>query len=82
METKQYDLIVLGTGGAGYQVAMKCKETGQKVAVVNDGLFGGTCSVRGCIPKKVLAGVAETADINRRLGEMGIVTNQPEMSWV
>ncbi|HVC36436.1 MAG TPA: NAD(P)/FAD-dependent oxidoreductase [Candidatus Dormibacteraeota bacterium] len=76
-----YDLIVLGTGGAGYQVAMKCREAGWNVAVINEGLFGGTCSVRGCIPKKVLAGTAEIADINRRLGEVGIVTNQPTMSW-
>ncbi len=78
---KQYDLIVLGTGGAGYQVAMRCKKAGWHVAVVNDGLFGGTCSVRGCIPKKVLAGTAEIADINRRLGEIGIITDQPAMSW-
>lgn len=78
---KQYDLIVLGTGGAGYQVAMKCKQAGWSVAVINDGLFGGTCSVRGCIPKKVLAGTAEVADVNRRLNEIGIVTNQATMSW-
>jgi glutathione reductase (NADPH) len=78
---KQYDLIVLGTGGAGYQVAVKCKTAGWNVAVINDGLFGGTCSVRGCIPKKVLAGTADIADINRRLGEIGIVTNEPAMSW-
>ncbi len=78
---KQYDLIVLGTGGAGYKAAIKCKEAGWTVAVVNEGLFGGTCSVRGCIPKKVLAGAAEIANINRRLGEVGIVTKQPVMSW-
>lgn len=78
---QNYDLIVLGTGGAGYQVAMRCKEAGWSVAVINDGLFGGTCSVRGCIPKKVLAGTAEIADINRRLAEIGIATNQPSMSW-
>lgn len=80
-EPIHYDLIVLGTGGAGYQVAMKSKEAGWKVAVVNDGPFGGTCSVRGCIPKKLLAGTAEIADITKRLGEIGIVTHQPEMSW-
>lgn len=78
---KQYDIIVLGTGNAGYQVAMKTKQAGWHVAVINDGIFGGTCAVRGCIPKKVLAGTAEIADINRRLGEIGIVTNKPEMSW-
>lgn len=79
--TKPYDLIVLGTGGAGYRVAMKTKEAGWKVAVVNDGLAGGTCAVRGCIPKKVLAGTAEIIDINRRLREIGIFEDQPTASW-
>ena len=79
--SKQYDLIVLGTGGAGYQVAMRCQAAGWHVAVVNDGLFGGTCSVRGCIPKKVLAGAAEIADINRRLHDLGIIEDQPEFRW-
>ena len=79
--SKQYDLIVLGTGGAGYRVAMKCKEAGWKVAVINDGLFGGTCAVRGCIPKKVLAGTAEIIDIDRRLTEIGIFKERPEANW-
>lgn len=78
---KHYDIVVLGTGGAGYQVAMKAKEAGKHVAVVNDGLFGGTCSVRGCIPKKVLAGSAEIADINRRLHDLHIIKDQPKMDW-
>jgi len=78
---KHYDIIVLGTGGAGYQVAIRAKEAGKHVAVINDGLFGGTCSVRGCIPKKVLAGTAEIADINRRLNKLGIMKDQPAMSW-
>jgi glutathione reductase (NADPH) len=78
---KHYDVIVLGTGGAGYQVAMRAKEAGKNVAVINDGLFGGTCSVRGCIPKKVLAGTAEIADINRRLNKLNIIKEQPDMSW-
>lgn len=81
MSEKTFDLIVLGTGNAGYKVAMQCRQAGWSVAVVNDGLFGGTCAVRGCIPKKLLAGTAEIADSNRRLSELGIVTNQPAMSW-
>lgn len=78
---KQYDLIVLGTGNAGYQVAMKTKEAGWHVAVINGGLFGGTCAVRGCIPKKVLAGTSEIIDINRRLNGIGIFKEQPKASW-
>lgn len=78
---KQYDLIVLGTGNAGYQVAMKAKEADWHVAIINNGLFGGTCAVRGCIPKKVLAGTAEIIDINRRLTEIGIFKERPEADW-
>ena len=78
---KHYDLIVLGTGSAGYQVAIKTKEAGWRVAVINDGLFGGTCAVRGCIPKKVLAGTAEVIDVNRRLNELGIFKNKPDADW-
>lgn len=78
---KQYDLIVLGTGNAGYQVAMKAKDAGWQVAVINDGLAGGTCVVRGCIPKKVLAGTADIIDINRRLTDIGIFDAQPKVSW-
>jgi len=78
---KHYDIIVLGTGGAGQRVAMRAIEAGKSVAVINDGLFGGTCSVRGCIPKKVLTGTAEIADINRRLNELNIVQEVPHMSW-
>ncbi len=79
--TKNYDLIVLGTGGAGFQVAIKYRKSGKNVAVVNEGLFGGTCSVRGCIPKKLLAGVAEIADLNRRLKSVNIIKEAPEFSW-
>lgn len=78
---KRYDLIVLGTGGAGYQVAVKCRKAGWSVAAIDRGPFGGTCSVRGCIPKKVLAGTAEIADVNRRLRAIGIFRNEPTMSW-
>ncbi|MBP9116271.1 MAG: NAD(P)/FAD-dependent oxidoreductase [Acidimicrobiia bacterium] len=78
---KSYDIIVLGSGGAGFQVAIAAKKVGKNVAVINEGPFGGTCSVRGCIPKKVLAGVAEIADINRRLAELNIL-DQSIMNWL
>lgn len=78
---KQYDLIVLGTGAAGQQVALTLKKEGWNVAVINDGIFGSTCAVRGCIPKKVLAGTAEIADVNCRMHELGIVKEPVAMDW-
>lgn len=76
-----YDLIVLGTGGAGYRVAVQASKAGWKVAAINDGLFGGTCAVRGCVPKKVLAGTAEILDFSYRLHGFGIIAGEPELSW-
>jgi glutathione reductase (NADPH) len=79
---KNYDLVVLGSGGAGYRVAMRCREAGWSVALVEDyRIWGGTCDNRGCIPKKVLVGAAEMSDAVRRFGELGVVTKPAELDW-
>src|SRR6266568_2359758 len=80
--TSPFDLIVLGSGGAGYRVAMRCREAGWKVAVIESNkVWGGTCDNRGCMPKKVLVGAAEVADMNRRFQELGIVTDLAKLDW-
>ncbi|MFP4498879.1 MAG: dihydrolipoyl dehydrogenase family protein, partial [Vulcanimicrobiota bacterium] len=58
-----YDIIVIGSGVAGSTVARRCAGAGWKTAVVDNRPLGGTCSQRGCDPKKVLY---EAADIVRR----------------
>ena len=78
---KNYDLIVLGTGSAGFQVAMRAKEAGKNVAAVEKGDFGGVCSSKGCIPKKVLAGTAELVSEMKRMQKAGIVKQAPEVDW-
>ncbi len=72
MSTKNFDLIVIGTGVAGLTVAYKCRSAGWKVAVVDSQPFGGTCALRGCDPKKVLVGAAELVDWNRRMKDRGV----------
>lgn len=54
---KQYDIIVVGTGGATI-VADAAIKTGKKVAIIEKGKFGGTCLTRGCIPTKVMVTAA------------------------
>lgn len=79
---KNYDLVVLGSGGAGYRVAMRCREAGWTVALVEDyRIWGGTCDNRGCIPKKILVGAAEMADAERRYAELGVVTSRAVLDW-
>lgn len=67
---EEYDAFVIGTGAAGITFAYKLKTAGMKVAIVDSREYGGTCALRGCIPKKVLAGVANIIDAhNRMLGK-------------
>lgn len=80
--SKRYDLIVLGSGGAGYRVAMRTAQAGWKVAIIEENkIWGGTCDNRGCMPKKVLVGATEMADMNRRYQGLGIVTKPAELDW-
>ncbi len=63
---KNFDLLVLGTGPAGGQVASRCAEAGWEVGLVEAIEFGGTCALRGCNPKKVFVHAAEVVDAARR----------------
>ncbi|MCG2725444.1 MAG: dihydrolipoyl dehydrogenase [Elusimicrobia bacterium] len=46
------NIIVIGSGPAGYPCALKLKELGANVTIIEKGDFGGTCLNRGCIPSK------------------------------
>ncbi|MBE0410322.1 MAG: NAD(P)/FAD-dependent oxidoreductase [Anaerolineales bacterium] len=67
-----FDLIVIGTGAGGATAAYRCRESGWRVAVVDELPYGGTCALRGCDPKKVLVGAAELVDWQRRMSVNGV----------
>jgi glutathione reductase (NADPH) len=70
--TRRYDVIVLGSGSAGYTVASKCGAAGMAVALVEAREFGGTCPLRGCNPKKVLINAAEIVRRSQDMQGKGI----------
>lgn len=78
---RKRDVLVLGTGPAATQVAMKCSEAGRSVGVVDPRPFGGTCALRGCNPKKVLARAAELHDWIERSKGSGLHAQGPEIEW-
>jgi glutathione reductase (NADPH) len=52
--TKDYDLIVIGAGSGGVRAARIAANHGAKVAIIESVRVGGTCVLRGCVPKKLL----------------------------
>src|ERR1700683_3695824 len=78
---KKFDVIVMGTGSAASTVALRCREAGWQVAIVDSRPFGGTCALRGCDPKKVLVGAAEAIDWTRRMNGKGIQATKLKIDW-
>jgi glutathione reductase (NADPH) len=54
-----YDLFVIGAGSGGVRAARLAAMSGAKVAVAEEHRVGGTCVVRGCIPKKFMVYASE-----------------------
>ncbi len=49
-----YDLFVIGAGSGGVRAARLAAMTGARVAVAEESRVGGTCVIRGCVPKKLM----------------------------
>lgn len=72
--TTHFDAIVVGAGQAGPPLAGRLTAAGQRVAVVERKLFGGTCVNTGCIPTKTLVASAHAAHLARRGADFGVST--------
>jgi glutathione reductase (NADPH) len=49
-----YDLFVIGGGSGGVRAARLASQSGARVGIAEEYRFGGTCVIRGCVPKKLL----------------------------
>ena len=72
--TAHFDAIIVGAGQAGPSLAGRLTTAGQRVAIVERKLIGGTCVNNGCIPTKTLVASAHAAQLARRGAEYGIGT--------
>ncbi|MBI4259435.1 MAG: mercury(II) reductase [Actinobacteria bacterium] len=55
-----YDLLVIGAGSAAFAAAIRARDQGARVALVEQGTVGGTCVNVGCVPSKALLRAAES----------------------
>ncbi|HON82698.1 MAG TPA: dihydrolipoyl dehydrogenase [Caldisericia bacterium] len=56
---EEFDLIIIGSGSAGYVCAIRAADLGKKVLLIEKRELGGTCLNRGCIPTKAILKAAE-----------------------
>ncbi|WP_371018892.1 mercury(II) reductase [Pseudalkalibacillus sp. JSM 102089] len=81
---KEYDLVVIGSGGAAFSAAIQASENGAKVAMVEKGTVGGTCVNIGCVPSKVLlrAGELNSHAHHNPFKGLALQSNKPDLSQI
>jgi dihydrolipoamide dehydrogenase len=67
-----YDLAIIGAGWAGFNAALRAKELGLKVCLIDSDQIGGTCLNRGCIPTKALISCAKVFSLAKKSSAFGI----------
>ena len=60
--------FVIGAGSAGFRAARRAGELGKRVAIAEEDRVGGTCVLRGCVPKKLFV---HAGPLRRGLGKFG-----------
>ena len=76
-----YDLFVIGAGSGGVRAARISAGYGAKVAVAEEYRVGGTCVIRGCVPKKLLVYASRFADDFEDARGFGWTVDEPTFDW-
>jgi glutathione reductase (NADPH) len=76
-----YDLFVIGAGSGGIRASRIAHHLGGRVAIAENYRIGGTCVIRGCIPKKLLAFAAHYAEDFEDARGYGWTLSGASFSW-
>ncbi len=77
-----YDLFVIGAGSGGVRAARVASAHGARVAVAEEHKVGGTCVIRGCVPKKLLVYGAHFAEDLQDARRFGWNVGDASFDWV
>lgn len=77
----RFDLIVIGAGPGGYEIAAEEAAKGRRVAIVERDSLGGTCLNRGCIPTKCLCASADTIHTVKNAAVFGVEASVAGFSY-
>ncbi|MCF6276212.1 MAG: FAD-dependent oxidoreductase, partial [Robiginitomaculum sp.] len=81
MSKYDYDLFVIGAGSGGVRAARLAASLGKKVAVAEEHRAGGTCVIRGCVPKKYLVYGAEFGKAIKESAGYGWTVKGAKFDW-
>jgi glutathione reductase (NADPH) len=76
-----YDLFVIGGGSGGVRAARMAAGTGARVAIAEEHRFGGTCVIRGCVPKKLLVYASEFSEKFKEAAGFGWSVGASTFNW-
>ncbi|MBD2388544.1 glutathione-disulfide reductase [Cylindrospermum sp. FACHB-282] len=79
--TFDYDLFVIGAGSGGLAASKRAASYGAKVAIAEYDLVGGTCVIRGCVPKKLMVYGSHFPALFQDAAGYGWKVGNAELDW-
>lgn len=81
MSAYDYDLFVIGGGSGGVRAGRVAASLGKRVAVAEEHRFGGTCVIRGCVPKKLFVYASQFHEHFEDAAGYGWQVGTPTFDW-
>ncbi len=81
MPAYDYDLFVIGGGSGGVRSARVAASLGKKVAIAEEYRFGGTCVIRGCVPKKLFVYASQFHEHFEDAAGYGWTVGETSFDW-
>ncbi|MGR3703652.1 MAG: glutathione-disulfide reductase [Paracoccaceae bacterium] len=82
MRDFDYDLFVIGGGSGGVRAARVAAQRGVKVALAEEDRYGGTCVIRGCVPKKLMVFASEYSGLAEEARAYGWDMQAGSFDWM
>src|SRR5688500_1532488 len=76
-----FDVVVIGGGPAGVTAALRARELGASVALIERGRMGGTCTNDGCVPTRALAKAARLVRDAEQFDAYGLEGARPRVDF-
>jgi glutathione reductase (NADPH) len=78
---RDFELFVIGGGSGGVRAARVSAQMGKRVGIAEDYRFGGTCVIRGCVPKKLLVYASQFAEHFEDAAGYGWTVGETAFDW-